>query len=287
MLTNTSQRWLARNVRLNNAGYRDPQEFTERRPPGVWRIGLLGDSFTAGYGIARVEDRFGDRLRARLEQMCPGRFQVYNLASWGDESAQHLAKLRVIARFGFEFDMFILAYNLNDGSPLLPQTNQIYSRIDSLKPNFWLFRTSYLLNFLYYRTVLVTVPESQSYYAWVAQAYHEPTWTSHRAELERIREHCRQWDIELRVVTFPLVAMLGLDYPLREAHRKLDQLWDELDVPHLDLLECFEGCPAGELVVNRFDGHPSVLAHRIAADAIFERLVLTDPVIEAVRSRGR
>ena len=47
--------------RTNRFGYRDRQDRRAERTPGVARIGLLGDSFAAGWGV-EFEETFGDRF---------------------------------------------------------------------------------------------------------------------------------------------------------------------------------------------------------------------------------
>jgi hypothetical protein len=47
--------------RTNSFGYRDRLERRAERTPGVARVGLLGDSFAAGWGV-EFEETFGDRF---------------------------------------------------------------------------------------------------------------------------------------------------------------------------------------------------------------------------------
>lgn len=62
---------------VNKYGFRD-SEITPRRP-GEWRIGILGDSFTAGVGVKQAErftDIFGETLRRRRPNV-----SVWNLGA--------------------------------------------------------------------------------------------------------------------------------------------------------------------------------------------------------------
>ena len=62
-----AQRWFALYTKLNSLGCRDV-EWTVEKPPGVRRIAFVGDSFTYGWGIERVEDRFPDRIQAMFDR---------------------------------------------------------------------------------------------------------------------------------------------------------------------------------------------------------------------------
>ena len=70
------------------------------------------------------------------------------------------------------------------------------------------------------------------------------------------------------VVTFPFLQSVGNNYEYAAAHEQLGRLWNHLGVPHLDLLPVFEGSPAGQITVNRYDPHPNEQAMAMAAGAI-------------------
>jgi hypothetical protein len=48
----------------------------------------------------------------------------------------------------------------------------------------------------------------------------------------------------------------------------LNRLWDNLQVPHLDLLPVYAGFDSSALTVNAHDAHPNELANKLAAEAI-------------------
>jgi hypothetical protein len=70
------------------------------------------------------------------------------------------------------------------------------------------------------------------------------------------------------VVTFPFLHELGPHYEYVPVHKELDEFWQELGVPHLDLLSVYEPHQGERLTVNSHDAHPGVYAHALAADAI-------------------
>ena len=62
-----ARRWFALYTNLNSLGCRD-KEWSVARSSGVRRIAFVGDSFTYGWGIERVEDRFVDLIQAEFDR---------------------------------------------------------------------------------------------------------------------------------------------------------------------------------------------------------------------------
>src|SRR5262249_28995229 len=104
--TNISKRWIERNIdaQKNQAGYRDSQELVKHFPAGTRRIMFVGDSFTAGQGIARREDRFTDLLRADLNNTHPGQVQVANLGELGFDVVQIAGVVESVLDQGYDVD---------------------------------------------------------------------------------------------------------------------------------------------------------------------------------------
>ena len=138
--TKTSERWKARYYHRNALGFRDDANYDLRIPLGKRRIFFLGDSFTAGHGIEEVENRFANRIRRTNPQ-----WEVGTLAALGLDTGDELAVLKQILRVGGQLDQVVLVYCLNDISDIVPEWNDIVTRIygDRLTHN-WLVRKSRL-----------------------------------------------------------------------------------------------------------------------------------------------
>lgn len=284
-LLKTSQRWRQRHIRTNNMGTRDEQDFSAKRPPGKRRIVILGDSFAFGHGIARTQDRFGDRLAARLEANYPGEFQLYNFATPAEGTKHHLDRLEKWRRDGFELDAILLVYVLNDLEDLVPANADIMGTILLDRPSFWLWRETYLFNFLYYRYRQFSRPELQSYFVWLKDSYAGEPWRAQRDRLDKLRRDAADRGVALGVAVFPFLQNLGPDYPFRSAHEVVDAYWREHNVPQVDLLSTMEAHRAERLTVNRFDAHPSERAHALAADAIWDGVL--EELAQQLRSESR
>jgi hypothetical protein len=109
-------------VRINALGFRDAREYVLDKPPGTFRILVLGDSVTFGHG-AVYEATYPYLLEQRLRAWRPDvAWQVWNLAVPGYNTSQELAYLeRVGPRF--RPDLVIVGFfenDLQDQGPLGP-----------------------------------------------------------------------------------------------------------------------------------------------------------------------
>lgn len=268
-LSRISQRWHARHYRLNNAGARDSIEYEAGRRPGARRLTILGDSFAAGYGVADVEKRFANRLRQSLGD----RWEVHVIAGDGMDTGEELLQLREAAAQGYELDVVLLAYCLNDLADLVPDWQARLERIYAgrAQPSL-LLRHSYFLDWLACRLTAAGNPDIRDYYRFVRQAYASPVWDIQQARLRNLAAFCAGHRATLVAVTFPFLHRLGPDYEYSAVHVRLDALWQNLGVPHLDLLGAYQGLPPTALTVSRQDAHPNEQAHALAATAILDFL---------------
>ncbi len=185
-ISNVSKRWLALHIdaEKNQNGFRDRQELTTYVPGGKKRIIFLGDSFTAGHGIRRMEDRFTDLIAAQFEREQPGKFVVANMAlpAYDALMITHLAQDELLQKH-YDMACCVYVYNLNDVDTFDPHTAAALQAIQSSEPTFFLFRDTYLLNWLYFRFVAFRSQGAQSYYENLRQSYESEPWAKVRGLL--------------------------------------------------------------------------------------------------------
>ncbi|MHC4698134.1 MAG: SGNH/GDSL hydrolase family protein [Planctomycetota bacterium] len=272
-----ARRWFVLHTKLNSMGCRDA-EWTVEKPPGVRRIAFVGDSFTYGWGIEQVEDRFSDRIGAMFDRRSPGAHEVMNVAKPGWDSESQLDPIRdLIARFGV--DEIVLCYVANDIDALLPTTDG-YDPLHTPDPVLFDPDRSCLIDYFYRRFYLPRLPALRGYYTSLAEGYtDESIWRRQRDRLTEIGEECQRHDVTLRVVLLPMLQTLGdapRSRPGGEAYdfgrvlMLLKNLFEPHQVPVLDLLPAIAGHRPSYLMVNRSDAHPNALAHRLFADAIWQ-----------------
>ncbi len=123
--------------RANRLGYRD-RDHARTKPPGTYRIVVIGDSVAAGWGVEETADLFAPRLERLLNEKRgnelrgggggdgsedgttgyegPNRFEVLNFAVTGYNTAQQVETL-ASRGLAFDPDLVIVAYCLNDRWP--------------------------------------------------------------------------------------------------------------------------------------------------------------------------
>ncbi|MFQ5583130.1 MAG: hypothetical protein ACE5GL_01690, partial [Calditrichia bacterium] len=90
-----AQKWKKNNVSLNSWHFRE-REFSLAKKESVYRIAIIGDSFTFGQGI-KVRHRFSNLIEKDLNSEYPERnYEVLNFGKPGAETIDHLSILKNI-----------------------------------------------------------------------------------------------------------------------------------------------------------------------------------------------
>lgn len=258
--------WSARHFQTNAAGFRDNVNYLPGLTPGKRRVTFVGDSFTAGYGLKSVEDRFVNQIRRRHPE-----WEVHAFAKPGLDTSTEVELLHnLTVSNGYALDQVVLVYQINDIGELMPGWVAGYKEMmaDTFR-NHWLSRNSYFVNLFYHRWQLQQNAYFRKYFDEVEAAYRGPLWETQKLGLNAFYNLTRLRGGRLLVVTFPYMDAATRFKP---AHDQLDRYWREHAVPHLDLLPVFSNLPPAQLVVNRHDAHPNEQAHKLAAAAMDEFL---------------
>jgi hypothetical protein len=100
-------------VKVNSLGFRDPREYALTKPPGAFRLLILGDSVTFGHG-AQFETTYPYLLEQRLRQWRPDvTWEVWNLGVPGYNTRQELTYLQDVGQ-RFQPDLVVVGFYAND-----------------------------------------------------------------------------------------------------------------------------------------------------------------------------
>lgn len=130
-------------VKINSLGYRDVKHSKEK-PPGVFRIAVLGDSFTEARQVD-IADTFWNRLERRLQgrpEFAARKIEVLNFGIGGYGTAQELITLKLHA-LGFSPDLVIVAFC--PGNDLADNSKPLSSQVNRGFRPFYLLRDDHLV----------------------------------------------------------------------------------------------------------------------------------------------
>jgi lysophospholipase L1-like esterase len=244
--------------------------------PDPLRVAVIGDSFTDGQGNHGY-DAYPARLEALLNLNAEQRpVEVRAYAERGSTTHGQLKLLRRAVEWGA--DLVILGIFLNDaeraGDPaLLRRLGEMRPRVPQGRLA-WVLRRSAALAWIYQR--LENLRCSRAVGRYWRQIY-DPDYEGFKLfeqAIRRFRHQTEQAGIAFLPVILPGMATLGPEYASHFAHERIHAVLEAEGQEYLDLLEAFSRTAPGRMsAFATVDPHPSEIAHRIAADEIFHRLL--------------
>lgn len=253
------------------------------------RIAVIGDSFTKGVGV-QTYDRYADRLEWLFNlnsDARPVRVRVFDKA--GTSTYQHVSLLE--QALAWKAELVILGVTLNDTEDhsrpreIARRRARIYPHPPPPWLTFW--RTGSLL---YTRWCAGSSRRNfTEYYRWLVDEEYSG-WKRFKKAVSVMKGMCNRQRATLVAVIFPLMShdLREGRYPFVENHERMATPFREEGVPVVDLLKAFTGMsPARMQAIPAIDPHPSEIAHRIAAEAVFDTLLHRDLVSKGYRPRLR
>lgn len=244
----------------NSFGMAD-REYTEKRPKGVRRIGLIGDSVAQGLG-ANAGKNFESLLETALNEMPPAgdidRYEVLNLAVRGYRVTQMLYVVDEIAP-AFEPDAYVVV--CSDLTVFRKWGDHIGQLVhDGIDLHYPFLRD------LAERAGLRAADDASTLDAKLAPFRTETV----RWAMETMRRRAQEEGAEMVVVLAPTVSPAE---EIRERFAGIPELFAEMDLPCIDLLDTFEGIEDVEPYrIAPFNQHPTDLGHALLAKRLLEGL---------------
>jgi hypothetical protein len=273
-------------IHINAAGQRDDRDLPTEKPQGVFRVVVLGDSFTFG-GKVPLEQSFSKSLERALGAFDrSGRYEVVNLAVPGYNTEQEMLALKE-AGLPYHPDLVIVNYVLNDGGrmvQLIPRNSRLPLGLRRVLKRSDLVQYVYAsVKYLQYRLHGGASREADKYTELSAGT---PGWEASRAALVEIARLASSARAATLVVVWPMLVDLGQDYPHRAKHEFVVSECRRLGIPVLDLLLTFEGRDASVLWAAKDDHHPNGTALGMGAEAVVRDLAaqrMLPSTVEAAR----
>jgi len=255
-------------IHINAQGQRDDVDRPTAKPDGVYRVVVLGDSFTFA-GKVPLEDTFARQLeRAVARADASRRYEILNLAVPGYNTEQEMLTLKERG-LAYRPDLVVVNFVLNDAgrmvqlvpgpSPLPNAVRKVLKRSDLMQMIF---------GFLKSRRREGT-GESGKYEEFAAGT---ERWKATAAALEEMRNLAAAAKAELVIVVWPMLVDLGPEYPFRDKHALVVAECRRLGIPVLDLLATFGGTEASAWWATPNDHHPNGAALGAAANVVVQDL---------------
>jgi hypothetical protein len=254
----------------NSLGYRD----YEPKPdvPGLTRIAIVGDSFTAGHGISNIDDTYPQVL----EKMLGDNYDVNTVAQSGWDTDAEVGYL------GAYYDnikprlpqVVVLSYYLNDVDYILfrdktTNPNSVFAFQDLNTPMGWFVLNFFVPNYVYYNIAQFTSPQKNTNFTDILIRAHldDKVWNEQAGNLQKFYQWTVDHNAKLIVLLWPQLAAIKESQPALQRVR--DFFKDKAGVQIADISTVLDGKPTLDLLVNRFDSHPSIEANKLAAETLY------------------
>lgn len=264
---------------LNSLGYRDYEPLPDDPNNPITRIAIVGDSFAMGHGINNIDDTFPQLLEKRLG---PG-YDVNLIARSGWDTIDEPAWLNgyyeaIQPRLP---QVVILSYYLNDIDYLLTDTplnpDVVFAFPDLNTAGGWFTLNFFVPNYLYYNLAQFTSPTRNTNFTdrLIRAHLDETIWRQQETHLQEFYQWTVDHDARMIVLLWPQLAAIEES---QAALQPVRDFFAARDVAIADMSPVLSGKSTGELIVNRFDSHPSVFTHQLTADALYQVITssLTD-----------
>ncbi len=299
-------RWGDIKVCINNHGQRD-YDRTLEKPPGVYRIVLLGDSIAFGCGVS-LENSYSKQLETLLNKKSSGkyRFEVISFTNGGDEPSGYLEMLKENA-LGFSPDLVMAGFTLNDFErPPEKRTKNLkekyYDILRFVHMHARVWSHLYFLIFersraVFYKYKIIDKSVRRSHELDILETRGKEfrkAWKFTKKNLDMIRELSYKKGAGFALAVFPYEMQLspkllnlyhdnfGFDLSDEVLHAKPQQLLKSFSEKRgfvlIDMFEPFRKAVATEELYFRELGgnldfvHPNKRGHEIAANVIFDTL---------------
>ena len=270
-----NQKWHQRHVVFNNYFRRDRQ-FEPQKQSDEIRIAVMGDSISFGGGIENIENRFSSLLEKKLRSYGINA-TVYNLGVSGTGTETQVKDFSNFKHLNF--DLLVWQYFLNDINP--PDggegTGIIMANQDKFMPvkiTKWLTDRSFFADWLYWRlSTKYDVTCNQLLAADLGAYQNTELISQHQQIITNFLFQAGKDKLPVIVVMFPFMFPSPLTPKADLIYDQMLTFFESRDTPVTNLKSTFNGYPASKLMASKFDSHPNELAHALAAQALYEKIL--------------
>ncbi|MDP3940097.1 MAG: SGNH/GDSL hydrolase family protein [Deltaproteobacteria bacterium] len=256
----------------NSDGFRG-REYGREKPPGVFRIVLLGDSFAMGAGVL-AEDTYAARLeRALNERRKDRRYEVLNLGISGLDANAVVERMKLIGLL-YNPDMIVYGFTLNDieGKYYKPfvekeQLGYIEAVQNAGRSRLYLAR---ILGPRWASLRDLIDPPRDSYISELRFNYFEnpEAWDDLTQHLDELAAIGKKLDVCAALFIHTEIFYLHWFHPFQPLYQAVAQAALRRGFYVKQSFPAFEGRSAAALWLNHYDSHPNEEGHAILAGSL-------------------
>lgn len=264
---------------LNSEGFRD-YDHNLQKPNGTFRITVLGDSFTFGQGVYKVEDTNPKKLEELLNKSFgKKKYEVFN---FGERGINTKEELKILKDYGLKYkpDLVIINFYIDDADfkrykglnwienkekqmyPFLEMNNKKF-------PHFYYFILKKLNSFVYRSELL----KHKSYLIHLKEVYQSKNWEEEKNILKEIKILSEKNDFKIAIIIFPILNDQPNKAGLKETYSAIQKDLEQEGFPILNLYNSYNQYNFKSLWISAWDSHPNGKGHEIAAKAIYNFLI--------------
>ncbi len=241
------------------------------KPKGVYRIAVIGDSFSFGPYI-QFDDTFSKRLERWLN--LNSKQQRVEVINYGVPSYSSSHEIDVAKRAISEnADLILLQITLNDPEIKLYKPTGLNRNLmtGEIQLQGFIFRHWHSLAYVAQRILNTKAHrEYQDYYYNLFKK--KDSWGQFKDSIQKIGNIALTSKTPLVAAVFPLFGYEVDDaYPFYPLHKKTLGLLESINVQAIDISSGYKNIPLDRLqVIISKDRHPNEIGHRIAAEALID-----------------
>jgi lysophospholipase L1-like esterase len=249
-------------VKINSQGLRD-YEYPFDKRPGTYRIMMLGDSTTFGWGVP-LEYTAAKILERKLNNGSGTRnkrFEVINAGIGNYDTVQEVTYYSTRGQ-AFHPDLVVLVFFINDPEPVPREERGV------------LVDRSYLvaLGINRFDGVLIRFGWRPAWKEYYASLYddNKPGFQACKAALKTLANSTRNNHSSLLAALLPELHQINDNsYPFKTEHQKIKDIMAPESVPVIDLIDGLKDHgPENTLWVTPLDDHPNAKANELIASQI-------------------
>jgi lysophospholipase L1-like esterase len=271
--------------RTNRHGFRG-REYAARKPKGVFRVVIVGDSVTMGSGVEE-DEAYPALLESALNAGAAGKAVRYEVLNLGVPGAHLEFVVKRLEKLGLRFDPDLIVYGwtVNDIQgdgyrKTMPSPEERRRRMQALAAS--PFARSALVRVVlpHWRALReATIPPPDSYVHESRWNYfhNAEAWVDFSAGLDRLARVQEERSVCVAVFLHTHLYTLNFLHPFSAIYRRVEEAARERGLLVIDSFDAHRGRAARPLRVDAMDPHPNSRGHQILGEALFEGLTQVPP----------